>query len=88
VDCRKPLDRQGIRCQACNAALAEWARERREARRKQGLCPDCGGPLEPDGFRQCWFCRTVSAGRKRANYAKRHGKPIMVQSGLTEVADG
>lgn len=42
VDCRKPLDRRGIRCSDCNNKHNIQVKERREWYKSAGICPRCG----------------------------------------------
>ena len=43
----------------CWKVLKEWDEEKRAAWREQGLCKDCGGPLEDERFRTCRLCRKI-----------------------------
>ena len=42
VDCRKSLDRRGIRCSDCNNKHNIHVKERREWYQSAGICPRCG----------------------------------------------
>ena len=48
--------------------------KRREERKAQGLCPECGKHKPTDGYKYCAYCRAKGAARKRK--AKRESGSI------------
>ena len=69
VDCgTRPPDAGSVRCSLCRDIRAARARAHRgdtttDVRLAQGLCRDCGGPLD-EGFLRCAACRSVENFKK------------------------
>lgn len=81
VDCRKPLDRDGVRCVSCNDKHNQKNKERREWYQSAGICPKCGeNPIMGDE-KMCPECRAyaykIVMGRRdfiRKRYNSDHAK--------------
>ena len=63
------------RCAVCAARLSERVKERYKLRLQDGLCPDCGEPLDRPGHKLCTNC----AERHHVYYLRFKEKKLAMQ---------
>jgi len=68
VTCSRPHDRQRARCSECQAKVSKASRIKREKRKSENLCVQCGATkLRASKFVRCFDCRDrIQRGSKRS----------------------
>ena len=54
---QNPVEPGYNRCRQCAVKVSEQRKRRREALKRMGLCPSCGGSRDDDTFTTCSRCR-------------------------------
>ena len=67
VRCRKPLDRAGCYCTACQQKERDYRRKNREFYREHNLCPECGKNKLFGDEKMCLDCKM-----KQQEYRAKH----------------
>ena len=67
VRCRKPLDRAGCYCTACQQKEKDYRRKNREFYREHNLCPECGKNKLFGDEKMCLDCKM-----KQQEYRAKH----------------